>query len=806
MVSLASDLRYALRALGRSRGFTATVIATLALTIGANAAIFSIVDAALLRPLPFRDSERLVRIRDVQRLEGGGTRAINTSPENFRALAGSGLFEDAVAQEFRLYNLTAPEGARQVRGVGVSRGWLAFLGVTPALGRDFLPEESLAGGGGRVALLGSRLWRERFGQSPAAVGATLVLDGQAYTVVGVLPAWMNFPYDADLWTPARFDVADETHRLNVVARLRRGASPADLPKSLAALAATLERESPSVHAGWSFAAIPLRDELVEDRARVVLVLLAAVALLLAIACANLAALMLARAASRETEAEVRRALGAGTFRLLRPAILESLILAAAGAGGGVLLAVWSRRLLSSLTAPLAHDLAAFSDLTLNGRVLGYTASLAGAATLVLGLVPALRLRRRSSSLPGAARMSLAPGHRRMLSAITVVQVALVFLMLQSAGLLLENARRLSSRDLGFDRTNLLTMRWSLSADPWASPARRADLLERARRRVEAVPGVASADFTTLLPVGEGGTRATTYAVEDRPSTGREQLAANLRHVTAGYFRTLGVPMLRGRTYEPEEASNARPVAVVSRAMARRFWTEESAIGRRIKAGPAPAAPWLTIVGVVENVRDRGDVSETLYLPVALGSRTAAPDREPFLVVRTRVPSRSLAESVAQSLRTLDPGQPVSATSTMDEVYARTLAAPRQGAVVSSLVAAFALLLAALGIHGVLTYAIRQRRREIGIRIALGAPLRSIVALVVGQGSRLSIAGAALGAAAFLAGRGALMNALSGAGAPLETGTASAASVALLALVVLAACTLPAHRAAKVDPIAALRGE
>ncbi len=597
MGSLLQDLRYARRALAKTPGFTATVIATLALAIGANSAIFAVVDAALLRPLPFRDSERLVRVRDVQRLSGAATRAINTSPENFLALRDSGIFEDVVAQDFRRYNLSQGDRPEQVRGVGVSAGWLAFLGVRPVIGRDFLPEEAAAAG--PVALIGDRLWNERFGGDGSALGASILLDGRSFTVVGVLPRWMNFPYDADLWIPGRFDAADRTHRLNVFGRLRPGVSLAALPSSFSGLASRLAAADPATHAGWKFAAIPLRDELVEDRAKIVLVLLAAVALLLAIACTNLAGMLLARAAGRETELAIRRALGAGIARQIRPAVLESVILTAAGAGAGILLAVWTRGLLASLTAPLAHDLAAFAELGLSPRVVAYTAGLSALAMLLLAAAPAVRLFRTSSAGAGllGVRATAGAGHRRLLSTTTVAEIALVFLMLQAAGVLAANASRLANRDLGFDRANLLTMRFFL-------------------------------------------------------------------------------------------------------------------------------------------------------------------------------------------------------------------AGPRQGALLSSLVAGFALLLAGLGIHGVLSYAVRMRRREFGVRIALGASPSSILRLVASDGSRLSAAGAILGAAAFLASRGLLLKTLdaAGAGAPLSTAGVWITALPLLAFAVLAACVLPARRAIRVDPVEALRSE
>jgi putative ABC transport system permease protein len=805
----AGDLRYAARSLSRSPGFTATVIATLAVAIGANCAIFSVVDAALLKPLPFRDSDRLVRLRDVQRLSSGGARPVNTSPENYRAIAQSEIFEGVAAQEFHLFNSTGAGRAAQVRGIRVSPGWLRFLGIAPAAGRDFLPVEAGAGSSSHVVLIGHRLWNERFGGLSSAVGSTLTLDGQAYTVVGVLPSWMNFPYDSDLWMPGELEFTEQTHRLNVVARLRPGSTVEAAVRALEALARRLEKDEPATHSGWRFAAIPLRDEVLEDRAKMVVALFAVVALLLAIACANLCSLFLARTAARENEAAIRRALGASALRQVLPSIFESVLVAAAGSGAGVLAAVWGRGLLSSLTAPLAHELGSMAQLELNGRVLGYTAALGALTIVVLAVLPASRLLRGSppSCLVPAGRATGGRGYRRLLTAITIAEVALVALMLQGSGLLVENTRRLQNRDLGFDRRNLLTVRLALAEDPYSDAVRRAVYLENIRDRVQALPGVVSADFTTLLPVGEGGTRTTVLAVEGRPSGADEQLAANLRYVTAGYFQTLGIRMVAGRTFTDGERRTPTPVVVVNRAMVRRYWPGQDPLGRRVKAGPEGSSePWLTVVGVVEDVRDRGDLPETWYLPVPMGGRRSVADREPFLLVRTRVEPRSLALAVTRAIASVDASQPLSRIRTMEEVYARTLASPRQGAVLSAVVSAFALIFAGLGVAGILSYSVRQRSREIGIRIALGATRRAILGLVVGDGVRMALAGILLGVLAFFPARALLLRIVDEAATPLASAGISAAALATLGAVVLAACLLPALRAARVDPITTLRSE
>lgn len=809
MTLLRGDLRYAIRSLSRTPGFTATVIATLAMAIGANCAIFSVVDAALLRPLPFRDSDRLLRLRDVQRLSSGGARPVNTSPENYRAIAQSGIFEGVAAQEFHLFNSTGAGRAEQVRGIRVSPGWLRFLGTAPVAGRDFLAAEAAEGPSSHVVLIGHRLWNECFGGLSSAVGSALTLDGQAYTIVGVLPSWMNFPYDSDLWMPGNMELAEQTHRLNVVARLRPGSTVEASARALEALAQRLEKDDPATHSGWRFAEFPLRDEVLEDRAKMVVALFAVVALLLAIACANLCSLFLARTAARENEAAIRRALGASAFRLILPSILESVLVAAAGSGAGILAAIWGRGLLSSLTAPLAHELGSMAQLELNGRVLGYTAALGALTIVVLAVLPASRLLRGSppASFVSAGRSTGGRGYRRLLTAITIAEVALVSLMLQGSGLLVENTRRLQNRDLGFDRRNLLTVRLALAEDPYSDAVRRAVYLENIRDRVQALPGVVSADFTTLLPVGEGGTRTTVLSVEGRPSGADEQLAANLRYVTAGYFQTLGIRMVAGRTFTDVESRTPTPVVVVNRAMARRYWPGQDPLGRRVKAGPQGASePWLTVVGVVEDVRDRGDLIETWYLPVPMGGRRSIADREPFLLVRTRVEPRSLALAVTRAVESLAASQPLSRIRTMEEVYARTLASPRQGAVLSAVVSAFALILAGLGVAGILSYSVRQRSREIGIRVALGATQRAILGLVVGDGVRMAIAGTSLGVLAFFPGRALLLRLVDEAATPLASAGISAAALAVLGVVVLAACLIPALRATRLDPITTLRSE
>jgi putative ABC transport system permease protein len=803
MDSFLQDVRYGARMLRKNRGFAAVAVLTLALGIGANTAIFSVVNAVLLRPLPFREPDRLVRLRDTVERPGEEPKIYNTSPRNyFHLKEQEGIFAGITAQEFRWFNLTGAGDPAQIRGIGVSPGWADFLGVAPIRGRPFLPEEERAGSDSRAVLVGYGLWQRRFGGAEGLLGRPLTLNGDSYTVVGLMSPLFNFPYAAELWVPHSFDPTDAEHSPMVTARLREGVTLEQAHARLNELAYRLADDDSS-YQGWNFRAIPLRDDILKDHHNMVLALLGAVGMLLLIACANVASLLLARSNARQKEIAIRAALGATRFRQTRQLATEALLLAALGGGAGLLLALNITDLLAALSPPVTSLSLFFQDIRLDGRVLGFSALATLLTGFLFGLAPILRLSRPDlhSTLRDGGRSGGHLGRHRALGALVVTEVALALLLLMGASVMGQNLVHLLERDMGFARERVLTARLSLPDANYRSLRDRVNFIEQVVQRMESLPGVRAAGFSTMLPVemATQRTESNIYSVEGQPPREAEAPVANIRGITARYFHAMGIPLLRGRAFtEDETRLRGRFALIVSQRMARRNWPGEDPLGQRIKLGPPDApGPWWTVVGVADDVLDTGDVQETCYLPVPFNNDIT-------LAARSEAEAGNLASLARGIIWDVDPSLPIERVHTMDEIVSDSLSRQRTATIFFSLFGVFSVGLAALGIYGVLAYSVSQRLEEIGVRMALGAQRRDILQLVVGQGFLLALLGAAIGLAASFW----LTRTFSGwlFQDPVSSPLPFIGAPVFLVGVALLACYLPARRALRLDPMAVLRYE
>ena len=851
MKVLASDLRHALRTLRTHPGFALAAVLTLALGIGANSAIFSLVEALLLRPLPYRDPGSLVWATDYVRdfnaeITSGGDYL--DWQEQSRLFAAVEAFDDGQS-----FTLTGREQPERLRGARVSAGLLPMLGIEPAAGRGFRPVEGKLNGPPAV-LVSERLWERLFGGTGTRpAGQLLKLDGRSYPVVGVLPHRFVFPGnpEIDVLVPLQLDTARERGRqqmsvLRVVGRLRPGVTLAQASGELLAIhqraeAAALEAAAsmpmpqggpgpvPGPGRGSGGMQIRLqgggpqgggkggpRMRLPESEVRLIrlhehlvgqvrpalLLLAGAVGLVLLIACANVAHLLLARAASRRREIAIRAALGAGQGRLIRLLLAESAVLGVSGGAAGLLVAFWGARLLVALTpAGLAGVLLPQVEVGLDGPVLLFTAALSLATSLLFGLAPALAAARVDlrEPLQASARSGLGRGRGFLVAA----EVALAAVLLVGAGLLLRSFARLQAVDPGFRPERVLTMAIDLSASGgYEEPAAQTAFLAELARRVTALPGVRSVAFGDSLPLARALRMLRGLRVENRPPKDpREQPEVMLSSVSPAYFKTLGIALERGRAFDDRDGRTAPPVAVVNRTLARSFWGTEDPVGKRLRFGP-PGRPWVTVVGVATDVR-REDLATApkaeLYLPFL-----QQPSPFGFLAVRTQGDPAGLTAAVRREVRALDADLPLFDVSTLEQRLAASVAARRFGLLLLGAFAALALALAAVGLSGVIAYAVSERTREIGIRMALGADRGDVLSMIVGKGLAMAAVGVAIGLPVAFGLSRFLASSLYGI-APSDPVTYLMIPVVLLTAALFAAY-IPARRATRVEPVVALREE
>ncbi|HWS87821.1 MAG TPA: ABC transporter permease [Pyrinomonadaceae bacterium] len=798
---LLQDMRYAVRRLLKSPGFAAVAVGALALGIGANTAIFSVVNSVLLRPLPYPAPEQLVQLWEARPRQN--MPRVEIAPHEFLAWAEqSQSFQRIAATDVAQYNLTGRGEPERVTGALLSAGYLPLLGVTPVQGRAFLEEEDRPGAND-VVVLSNELWQTRFNSDPSIAGQTLNLDGVACTIVGVLPRDFRLPQNAALARPIAFNAEDRarpgSHFLNVFGRLKEGVTVAQAEAEMATVAARVEQSLGGTNVGHQVVVVPLHEQIVGGSRTALLVLLGAVALVLLIACANVANLLLARAAARRREVAVRAALGASRWRIVRQLLAESLLLSAAGGALGLLLAVWGVELLVRLD-PTGVERA--GEVTLDWRVLAFTLGLSLLTGLLFGLAPALQASKADfvEALKEGGRTGQGLARSRLRSGLVVGEVALTLVLLVGAGLLLKSFSRLLAVDPGLDPRNVLTMDVALPPAKYDEPQRVTAFYERLLQEAAALPGVEAAGAVSVLPLA-GDDNSNFVQIEGRaPLPAGQALRAGRRNVSADYFRALGIALKRGRGFAASDARDAQPVLVINEAMARTFFQGEEPVGKRIRTGDR--SPWVEIVGVVGDVRHRGldvDTRPEMFFP-----QTQTPSRRMTLVVRAAGDPHALAAPLRERVRSIDQDQPVGNVRTMEEWVSESVASQRFTAALLGVFAAAAAGLAALGLYGVVSYSVAQRTHEIGLRVALGAQPRDVLRLVIGQGMALTLVGVAVGVAAALALTRVISGLLFGVGAT-DPGVFVAVPL-LLAAVALLACYLPARRATKVDPMVALRYE
>ncbi len=797
------DVRYALRQLARHPAFTAISILTLALGIGANTAIFSAARAALYQPLPFEHEDRLVRIYLTP--ETGGP-LISLRPEVYLAVRERGrFFERIVAQRFTSYALATDAGPERVVGIAVSEGWTETLGVRPILGRAFLPEEEAAGEDAGVALLSHGSWQRRFGGAPSVIGEVVRLDGRAHTVVGVMPPGFTYPYEAELWVPMRVRAGQRgVWSFNVPARLKPGWTVERARADLRAVAEAAAAELPDLQPGTTLTAVPIREVLVGGEGRTLVALLAAVGFLLLIVCANLANLLLSRALGRGREFAVRAAVGARRARLLRQVLVESVLLATFGGLAGLAVATVGVGLVEPL---LPRRLLTYVGTTpgFDWTVLVFATLISMTSGVLFGLAPALRLshERPFTALYSAGRSIGGRGVRRLERALVVGELALALTLLSGIGLMLRDFQRLHSADLGYDPAGLLTFTVNLSPEKYPTAESRVAFMTAAAIEIERVPGLAGAGATTMFPSSRANAVAE-VVVEGREPVAGERSLVNSRMVTPGFLEAVGIPLLRGRGIAESDRAGSPPVVVISAALARRYWPNEDPLGVRVRDRRASEdAPWMTIVGVVGDVREFYDVRETWYTPYAQQAESFLSARAVF-ALRSATQTPPAISAVREAMIAVDPGLPIFDAITAEDLYAASYSRQGQAAKLGGVFAAFALLLASLGLYGSISYGVSRRTREFGVRMALGSDRGAILRGVLAEGGRLVVTGLGLGAAGALILARFLSSALTEV-SPFDVPT-FVVSALVLAAATVGAALLPAVRATRVDPVEALRHE
>ena len=802
-----NDLRYALRMLLKNPGFTIIAVIALSLGIGANTAIFSVVNTVLLRPLPYKDPDQLVMVWEDASKHG--------YPRDTPATANyvdwrdqNQLFEGMAAIADESFNLTGTGDPERLEGRRVSANLFPILGVQPQIGRVFTAEEDQPGAQ-RVVVVSYGLWQRRFGGDAGVVGKPLTLNGESYTVVGVMPAPFQFPSSDDqVWVPIAFTAEQianrNTHYLQVVGRLKPGVTVQQAQTEMSTIATRLQQQYPQSNTDLGAAVTSLHEHLVGDIKPALLILLGAVGLVLLIACANVANLLLARAAVRQKEIAVRVALGARRLRLVRQFLTESVLLSSLGGVVGLVIAYAGLVLLRSF---IPENISQAREISIDLRVLGFTLFVSVATGMIFGLAPALQAIRfnQSETLKEGGRDAATGGSgKRLRSVLVTAEVAISLVLLIGAGLLINSFLRLRNVDPGFRADNLLTMKIVLPQPKYEEFERRVSFYTDVIQRVESLAGVRSAAVTTNLPLYRQG-NSIGIRIEGRPDPlpGQELIAVT-RSTSPGYFDTMTIPLLAGRNFTDQDIDTSPKVVVISDAMARRWWPNEDPIGKRIAVGRIRSdQDWISIIGVVKDVRQFELTAEPrpqMYLSYRQFGFFASDD----LVVKTDVDAASMAATVRNAVWEIDKDQPVSDIQTMEQILAESIARQRFSMLLLAIFAGVALVLAGVGIYGVMSYSVAQRTHEIGIRMALGAQTGAVLKLAVGYGMKLVLVGIAVGLIAAFALTRLMATLLFGVTATDPT-TFTLISLLLVAVAAIASY-IPARRATKVDPIIALRYE
>jgi putative ABC transport system permease protein len=808
MGTLLNDLRYAARMMGKNPGFTLIAVITLALGIGANTAIFTVVNAVLLRPLGFHDPSRLVIVA-----EKSPYPTITTSYENYvdwRAQSQS--FESMEGTRGATIALTGAGDPERLNSRYATAGLFPLLGVDAMVGRTFRAEEDAAGGA-PVVLLSYGLWQRRFGGAADAVGKSITLDSRPYTIVGVLPKGFELLQPADVFlpfTPWAKTLPDDRNwhpGIYAVARLKPGVTREQARTEMVGITKRLENQYPEYNTGISADVVGLQDRLVQNVRPALLLLLGAVSFVLLIACVNVANLLLARAASRGREIAIRTSMGASRWRIVRGLLTESVLIAVTGGALGLLVA-------SAALGPLLHmaegSVPQIFSVGLDRSVLLFTLVVSVLTGLVFGIVPALRTGKidlRETLNEGSRGSTTGRGHHRILGALVATEIAVALLLLIGSGLLLRSFSRLQEVSPGFQPDHLLVADLPLSQNAYAKPELRYEFFDRLVERAKTLPGVKSAGAASFLPVSGGGSLIQ-FNIEGRPpKTPHDYVAAGYRTVTPQYMETMGVPLLQGRNIAVGDVEKAPAVVVINASMARTYFPGENPLGKRMQIGATPDkdVPYMEIVGVVGDVLQGldTDAKAEMYLPYRQAD-TVLPVFQLSVVLRTSGDPRLQAAALRSAVREIDPNQPVVKIRTMEENMATSVTEPRFRTWLIGIFAALALVLAAVGIYGVMSYSVNQRTNEMGIRVTLGAQPNDVFRIVVGEGLRLALIGVGVGLIGALAATRVLRTFLYGVSA-IDPVT-FAITAALLILVAVAACYFPARRATRVDPMVALRYE
>ena len=822
MKNLWQDLLYGARMLRKSPAFTLVAILTLALGIGANTAIFSIVYAVVLRPLPYLNPQQLVMVweTDTNRKLDRGT----APPADFLDWRSQNqVFQHMAAYQPWFFNLTGTGLPEQVWGVHVSPGFLPMLGVKPVLGRSFRPDEEQPGHD-QVVILSHGVWERHFGGDPNLVGRTITIDEKPYTVVGVLPAGFELMGHAypqlDLWMPLSFapsEIRRDNPSLIVFARLKDGYSLAQARADMDTISSRLAAAYPATNQSTGSNVVSMHDEMERNVGDPLLVLLAVVGLVLLVACANVANLMLSRAAGRQREVAIRSALGARRIRLVGQLLTESVLLGLLGGACGLFFAYGGFRLLPLILPPAgtAGEIPRANWIGLNFPVLVFTLAIAILTGVIFGLVPALQFSKTdlTESLKESGRSATGGVQSRTTrNALVVVEVALSLILLIGAGTLIRGLETILNRNMGFDPKNVLSFQVWLSDSRYPAAPQTRDFFQQAIERMRSLPGVKSASAIDYLPL-TGWTDLTNLDIDGRTAPSpKEKFLASYRVIDAQYFQTMQIPLISGRYFTDADTEDAPPVGIINQALAKKYWSGQNPIGQRVRVHlmesksapyrPAANAAWITIVGVVGDLKDRYLAKmdpEAIYLPY-----TQVPSRLMYMVLRTAALPGPLATSARQAIFSLDKNQPITEMKSMEQRLSEVMSSEELNAKLLSFFAFLALVLAAIGIYGVISYGVAQRTHEIGIRMALGAQPRDVVRLIVGQGVRLTLAGMALG----LIGAYVLTTVLAGLlfGVKSIDLPSSLVAIVLLGIVALSACYIPARRATRVDPLTSLRYE
>jgi putative ABC transport system permease protein len=801
MTSLLNDIRYAGRTMRRTPLFTASVVLTVALAIAANTTIFSVVNAVLLRPFPFREPGRLVQV--AEKNDKLNLKTFSASVLNFLSWREqSRSFETLAAVAYSNYTLNGNGEPEQLTGNRISPALTRALGVAPVAGRAFADGEDQPGAA-PVVMIGEGLWKRRFGADPALIGRSIILNGAPATVVGVAPASLNLITGGDIYTPLTVDPSKEirlNHLIFVVGRLKAGVSIEQAQAEMNAVSASLGKQYPEIRE-WGIRLITLFDTFVSPELKTgLLVLLWAVGFVLLIACANIANLLLARAAARQGEMAVRTAIGAGRGRLVRQLLVESVMLSIAGGAAGLVGAVWAIRAINGTLPPNVLPVPAIE---LDATVLWFACGTTVFTGLLFGIAPAWRTATvdlgtvlRQGGRSASTRMSV-----RVRNGLAAVELALATVLLIGAGLFLQSLANLQRVNLGFDPHGLITFQLAPPAAKYPLKGRAPQLYRAVLDSLQSLPGVRGASVSSGIPFGLGNYSRHPMITTERSILPRDAaVPIDWRSVSPGYFKTMGMPLLHGRDFTDADGPDPPHVMIVSQATARKFWGDGDPLGRTLRRSADPGTPF-TIVGVVGDVRSTAlnEESPALYYPMAF-----RPWPLMDVVVRTGGAPEALLPAIRQKVREIDSQLALANVRTMDQWVSNSASQPRLNTVLLSVFASVALLIASIGIYGVLAYSVSQRTAELGLRMALGATRQGVLGIVIGEGMRVALIGIGIGLLGGLAVGRAVSSLVFGV--PVRDAATFATVAMVLASVAFAACVIPAFRASRVDPLVALRHE